>query len=80
MAYNNDDLSLAVKLKEGSFNQGLDFILSHFQESLWPRAISTHLTEGRQILVFNKEEAVARFKQSNFLDCRISAYPSYTVQ
>jgi hypothetical protein len=27
-------------------------------------------------LVYNKEEALARFKQSNCLDCRISAYPS----
>jgi hypothetical protein len=26
--------------------------------------------------VYNKEEAFARFKQANFLDCRISAYPS----
>jgi non-catalytic primase subunit PriX-like protein len=29
-------------------------------------------------LVYSKEEAVARFKQSNLLDCRINAYPDYT--
>ena len=43
---------------------------------IWPRTISTKTTQGRQILVYNKEEAFARFKQANFLDCRISAYPS----
>jgi hypothetical protein len=58
--------------------QGLDFILKHFefQYFIWPRTISTKTTQGRQILVYNKEEAFARFKQANFLDCRISAYPS----
>jgi len=56
--------------------EGLDFILSHFEDFVWPRTISTKMTRGRQILVFNKEEALARFTQSNFLDCRISAYPN----
>lgn len=58
--------------------EGLDFILGHVKEPVWPRNISTHITERRQVLVFNREEALARFKQSNFLDCRISAYPSFT--
>jgi hypothetical protein len=59
-------------------DRGLDFILEHFefQFFIWPRTISTKTTQGRQILVYNKEEAFARFKQANFLDCRISAYPS----
>jgi hypothetical protein len=58
--------------------RGLDFILEHFESQfyIWPRTISTKTTHGRQILVYNKEEAFARFKQANFLDCRISAYPS----
>ena len=56
--------------------RGLDHILSHFQETLWPRTISTKETEGRQVLVNSREEALARFKRANFLDCRISAYPS----
>jgi hypothetical protein len=57
--------------------EGLNFILSHFQGPIWPRTISTKTTEGKQILVYNKEEALARFNQSNFLDCRINAYPDY---
>ena len=57
--------------------EGLDFILKHFDfDFIWPRTISTKTTQGRQILVYNKVEAFARFKQANFLDCRISAYPS----
>ena len=56
---------------------GLGFIVGHFGESIWPRTISTHTTGERQILVYNKEEALARFKQANLLDCRINAYPYY---
>ena len=54
--------------------EGLDFTLSHFQEPIWPRAISTKTTECRQVLVNNRDVALARFKQSNYQDCRISAY------
>jgi hypothetical protein len=57
--------------------EGLDFILSHFEEPILPRTISTRTTEARQVLVYNREEALARFKQANFLDCRISAYSDY---
>lgn len=56
--------------------KGLDFILSHFQEFPypWPRTVSTQTTKGGQVLVNGREEALARFKQANYLDCRISAY------
>jgi Primase X len=57
--------------------EGLDFILSHFKEPVWPRTIFTK-TLGRQYVVYSKEEALARFKQSNLTDCRINAYPDYT--
>jgi hypothetical protein len=57
--------------------EGLDFILSHFKEPIFPRTISTRTTEGRQLLVYNKEEALARFKAADHLDCKISAYPKY---
>jgi hypothetical protein len=33
--------------------QGLDFILNHFQEPVWPRTISTKTREGRQVRVYN---------------------------
>jgi hypothetical protein len=40
----------------------------------WPRAISTKTLECRQILVNDSKEALIKYKQSNYLDCRISAY------
>jgi hypothetical protein len=56
---------------------GLDFILSHFQEPLFPRKIMTKQL-GYQVEVFNKQEALEYFKTSNYEDCRINAYPSFT--
>jgi hypothetical protein len=56
--------------------EGLDFILTHFKEG-FPRTISTKITEGRQVVVYSKDEAVARFKVANYLDCKINAYPKY---
>lgn len=63
----------AITIKEG-----LDYILSHSegQSHLFPRTISTKTTQGQQILVSSKEEALARFSQANWIDCRISAYTS----
>jgi hypothetical protein len=61
-------------LRFGCCQEGLDFILTHFEEPMWPRTISTRTTKGSQVLVYSKEEALARFKQANYLDCRISAY------
>jgi hypothetical protein len=65
-------------LRFESSHVGLDFILSHFRGSIWPRTISTAATYGAQVLVYSKEEALARFKAANLLDCRINAYPAYT--
>ena len=56
---------------------GLDFILNHFQEPLFPRKIMTRQL-GYQVEVFSKEEALEYFKNSNYGDCRINAYPSFT--
>ena len=33
---------------------------------------------GYQVEIFNKEEALGYFKSSNYEDCRINAYPSFT--
>jgi Primase X len=56
---------------------GLDFILSHFREPIFPRKIMTKQL-GYQIEIFNKEEALEYFKSSNYEDCRINAYPAFT--
>ena len=64
------------KLKvEQQVIEGLDFILSHLKNpNRWPRTISTKSTEGKQITVYSKQEALSYYKDSNYLDCRISAY------
>jgi hypothetical protein len=61
-----------------SEENGIDFILSHLKEPLFPRTISTYTSEGRQFEVFSKEEMIKAFEQSDYLDCRVNAYPSYT--
>ena len=53
---------------------GLNFILNHFQEPLFPRKIMTKKL-GYQIEVFNKEEY---FKDSNYEDCRINALGAFS--
>jgi hypothetical protein len=57
--------------------QGLDFILSHFKEPLWPRTVSTKETHNSQILVSSKDESLKIFTQSRFKDCRIAAFGKY---
>jgi hypothetical protein len=61
-----------------SEENGIGFILTHLTEPLFPRTISTYRSEGRQFEVFSKEEMIKAFEQSDFLDCRVNAYPSYT--
>ena len=41
---------------------GLDSILSLLREPLWPRTISTKATNGRQVRIWSKQEAMAWFK------------------
>ena len=69
---NNVDACYSKKILDG-----LDFVLSHFQEPIFPRKITTKEL-GYQVEVFNKEEALGYYKSSNYEDCRINAYPSFT--
>lgn len=65
--YNNDIIT-----------EGLEFILTHFnQERLFPRNIMTKRL-GYQKEVFSNEEALYHFTESELLDCRINAFPSHT--
>ncbi len=58
---------------------GLNYILEHF-ESQFPRTISTLGTEHKQIEVYSKQEALRYFAESNFVDCRISAFGKYEIE
>ena len=55
--------------------------MSHLKNpNRWPRTISTKSTEGKQITVYSRQEALSYFKDSNYLDCRISAYNTKVPQ
>lgn len=56
--------------------ENIQFILSHFQEPLFPRTISTQKSGGRQIQVNDFNEIYEKFEKSNFVDCRINAFPA----
>lgn len=56
-----------------NIEQGLDFILGHFEKD-FPRTISTQRTQNRQVLVDSKEQALELYRLSDNLDCRISAF------
>jgi hypothetical protein len=54
---------------------GVDFLLSHLSKPEFPRTIATKVTEGKQIMVSEKIEALAYYKLANYMDCRLAAYP-----
>ena len=66
---------------DNKIKNGLDFTLSHFEEPLFPRMISTYksqINKPYQFPVSSKEEITNAFADSNFVDCRINAYPCLT--
>ena len=55
---------------------GLDFILYHLEEpTIFPRTIMTKKL-GYQRKVYSKERMLEHFIDSDFIDCRINAFPS----
>jgi hypothetical protein len=66
------DEERAAKVK-----QGIRFILSHFEgrQQLFPRKMSTALSQDKQFIVFNEGQILNECIKSNFIDCRINAYP-----
>ncbi len=63
---------------KNKFTDGLDFILSHFTEPLFPRKYSTAATNGVQIRANNREELITAYEKADLLDCRINAFPVLT--
>ena len=67
-----------------NIQSGLDLILNHFDPngriSLFPRTIMTKKLEYQkryQKEVYSREEALEYFEESDFVDCRINAFPSF---
>ena len=63
--------------RETLIEENLDFILVHLSDPLFPRTIMTR-AHSYQKEVFNAQVVLECFKASNYEDCRIKAYPSYT--
>jgi len=66
------------QLSDIEIESGLDFILSHLEEPLFPRKISTFKSNNKQFLVRSRKEIIDSCIDSNFVDCRINAYPYLT--
>jgi hypothetical protein len=63
---------------EETTKEGIQFILQHFVEPLWPRTVSTKLTDNRQVSVYNIDQALDLYKKADYRDCRINAYQYHT--
>lgn len=63
--------------RETQVKEGIDFLLSHFEgrQKLFPRKMSTFTSQGKQFIVYNKEQILDICIKSNFKDCRLNAYP-----
>jgi Primase X len=66
-----------VSNRELFVEQNLDFILGHLQNPLFPRRIMTKRL-GYQKEVLDKQSVLKYFRSSNYEDCRVNAYPSFT--
>ena len=71
-----DDHQIDINKKKKEIEVGLDFIVSHLEEpTIFPRTIMTKKL-GYQKIVYSKERALEHFIESDFIDCRINAFPS----
>jgi hypothetical protein len=74
----NEKRNKITYFQEDKETEGLDFILFHFnQDKLLPRKIMTKKL-GYQKEVLSINEILYYFQLSDFVDCRINAFPSYT--
>lgn len=56
--------------------QNIQFILNHFPDPVFPRTISTQKTQGKQIIINDIHQIYNKFRESDFVDCRINAFPA----
>ncbi|MGI0051132.1 MAG: DNA primase noncatalytic subunit PriX, partial [Nitrososphaeraceae archaeon] len=70
-----DDHNIDINKNKMEIEKCLDLILSHLEEpTIFPRTIMTKKL-GYQKIVYSKESALEYFIESNFIDCRINAFP-----
>ena len=67
---NTDTYYYSNMINRKTIESGIDFILSHFDESLlFPRKISTYKSNNKQFLVRTREEVIDAFIDVKF--CRL---------
>jgi hypothetical protein len=66
-----------IEERTNKVRKGVEFIFSHFEsrQQLFPRKMSTAFSNGRQFTVYSKYRILNECIKSNFLDCRINAFP-----
>src|SRR5215208_6747433 len=75
MLVSKEDQQVDINKAKKEIEIGLDFILSHLDEpTIFPRTIMTKKL-GYQRIVYSKEKALEHFIDSDFIDCRINAFP-----
>ena len=70
-------ITTVIDNQEEKVKEEIDFLLSHFEERqrLFPRKMSTLSSNEKQFIIYNKEQILDACIKSNFLDCRLNAYP-----
>lgn len=58
-------------------SDGLDFMLAHFTEPLWPRNVSTAATQNRQKPVYDRDRAILYYQGALRVDCKLAIYSNY---
>lgn len=75
-----------MNINESSVRDNIDFVLAHFkgQHELFPRTIMTAKSRGQIKIKYetdirlSKENILDYFKQANYVDCKINAFPFNT--
>ena len=70
-------IAIEKQEREKQVKEGIDFLLSHFEgrQRLFPRKMSTSTSKGKQFTVYTKEQILYECIKSNYIDCRLNAYP-----
>lgn len=69
---------LGSSANKDKVTEGIRFLLSHFQiagQQLFPRKMSSAISDGRQFTVLNNEQILQECEKANNIDCRLNAYP-----
>jgi hypothetical protein len=67
-------LNFLPSLELTTIEKGLEFMLGHFSEPLFPRKISTAATQRKQYEVEDEDRVMLYYQGSLWEDCRISGY------